>query len=213
MATLMGGLQLPTENILPPTESSYRKISYYTYNLAKAASLIKAAGATGDKITILASGDPTSEPEAVYLADQLNTIGLVASVDVAPTSTFFGVASVPKTDPQIEWYPWNELIPDASNWIGAMFNGQLINSEDNKDWSMFNVPSVNNQIIAASELPLGKARDAAWAALDYELVVKDAVVAPYGNPVWVAVFSKRMNPRCYTEFVGGEALFSNFCLK
>ena len=213
MASLLGGLQLPTQNILPPGETSFRKISAYPYNLAKAKSLVQAAHATGYKVTILASGDPTSEPEAVYLDNQLNAIGLNASVNIVPPSTFFGVPSNPKTDPQISWFPWNELIPDASDWIGQLFNGQLINYSHNEDWSMFNVASINKQIATAEALPLGSARDAAWAALDRALVVNYAAVVPYGNPVQVFVFSKSINTHCFTTFVGGEALLSNFCSK
>ena len=213
MAKLAGGLQLPTENILPPGESSYKKITAYGYNLAKAKSLIQAAGATGDAVTILASGESDSEPYAVYLQSQLKAIGLVPSVKVVPSATFFNVPSVPSTDPDISWYPWNELIPDASDWIGQLFDGRLINYSHNEDWSMFNDPAINTAISAAEALPFGPARDAAWAALDQELVVNQAAVVPYANPVQVAVFSPRMNPACFTQFVGGTALLSNFCLK
>jgi peptide/nickel transport system substrate-binding protein len=213
MAKLSGGLQLPTENILPPGETSYKKITAYPYDLARAKSLVQAANATGDKVTILASGDPTSEPYAVYLANQLKAIGLDASINVVPSSTFFNVPSVPSTDPEISWYPWNELIPDASDWIGQLFDGRLINNQHNEDWSMFNDPAINSQISAAEALPLGSARDAAWAALDQELIVKQAAVAPYGNPVQIAVFAPRISTACYSEFIGSQALLSNFCLK
>jgi len=213
MAKLAGGLQLPTENILPPTESSYVKITSYPYDLAKAKSLVQAAGAGGAKVTVLASSDPTSQPQAVYLVNQLNAIGLDAKVNVVPSNTFFGVPSVPSTDPESSWYPWNELIPDASDWIGQLFDGRLINDQHNEDWSMFNVPSINTAISAAEVLPLGKARDAAWAALDKKLVVDYAAVVPYGNPVQIAVFSSRINARCYTQFVSGAVLLSNLCAK
>jgi peptide/nickel transport system substrate-binding protein len=189
------------------------KISAYTYDLAKAKSLVQAAGASGDKVTVLASGDPTSEPYAVYLSGQLKAIGPDASVKVVPSSTFFGVPNVPSTDPEISWYPWNELIPDASDWIGQLFDGRLINQSHNEDWSMFNDPTINKEITAAEALPLGSARDAAWAALDQELVVKQAAVVPYANPIQIAVFSSRISTRCYTQFVGGGPLLSNFCLK
>jgi peptide/nickel transport system substrate-binding protein len=213
MAKLSGGLQLPTQNILPPTESSYKKITTYTYDLDKAKSLVQAAGATGAKVTVLASGDSTSAPQAVYLTDKLNQIGFNAKVNVVPASTFFGVPSVPSTDPESSWYPWNELIPDASDWIGQLFDGRLINPSHNNNWSMFNDPGINTKITAAEALPFGAARDAAWAALDRTLVVNHAAVVPYGNPVLIAVFAPRLDPRCYTQFVGGDALFSNFCLK
>ena len=213
MAKLSGGLQLPTENILPPGESSYVKISAYPYDLTKAKSLVQQAGAGGDKVTVLAAGDPTSQPFAVYLVGQLKAIGLDASVRVVPTTTFFGVPSVPANDPEISWFPWNELIPDASDWIGQILDGRLINQSHNNDWSMFNDPTINQRISAAEALPLGSARDAAWASLDQDLVTKHAAVVPYANPINVATFSSRMNTDCYTQFVGQEALLSNFCLK
>jgi hypothetical protein len=62
-------------------------------------------------------------------------------------------------------------------------------------------------------LPLGKARDAAWAALDRKIVVNYAAVVPYGNPVQIAVFSPRMNTHCYTQFVSGAILLTNLCAK
>ena len=147
------------------------------------------------------------------MTGQLKAIGLDAQVKVVPPNTFFGIPSVPSTDPEIAWYPWNELIPDASDWIGQLFDGRLINPSHNNDWSMFNVPSINTAISAAEALPLGKSRDAAWAALDKNIVVNYAAVVPYGNPVQVYSFSSRINTKCFTQFVGGQALLSNLCLK
>ena len=213
MAKLSGGLQIPTENVLPPGESSYKKITAYPYDLAKAKSLVQAAGATGAKVTVLAAGDPSSEPYAVYVVGQMKAIGLDAVVKVVPGSTFFGVAGVPATMTESEWYPWNELIPDASDWIGQLFDGRLIDPSHTVNWSLFNNSAINKRITAASALPIGSARDRAWAALDRDIMVRYAVVAPYGNPVRVNVFSKRINTRCYTQFVGIEALLSNFCQK
>jgi peptide/nickel transport system substrate-binding protein len=213
MAKLSGGLQLPTQNVLPPGETSFKKITAYPYDLARAKSLVQAAGASGAKVTVLAAGDPASQPYAVYLVGQLNAIGLVAEVKVIPGSTFFGVAGVPETMTESSWYPWNELIPDASDWIGQLFDGRLIDPSRTVNWSLFNDPAYNKKIDVAAALPIGPARDAAWAALDQEIMVKHAAVVPYANPVRVNVFSKRINTRCYTQFVGVEPLLSNFCAK
>lgn len=213
MAKLSGGLELPTENVLPPGETSYQKITPYPYDLAKAKALVAAAGDIGATVTIDASGETDSEPYVVYLANQLKLIGLVPSIKVIPSSTFYGVPSIPSTDPNISWYPWNELIPDASDWIGQLFDGTLINPAHNEDWSMFNDPAVNKEITTAESLPVGSARDQAWAALDRKIVAEQAAVVPYANPIKIAVLAPRIDPGCFTQFVGGQALLSNFCLK
>ncbi len=212
MAKLAGGLLVPTENVLPPGENSYVKVAPYTYDLAKAKSLIQEAGARGASVTIDAAGEDDAEPFAVYLSNQLKLIGLNATIKVIPSQTYFGIPSVPATDPAIAWYPWNEVIPDASDWIGQLFDGRLINNSHNNNWGMVNEPDINRAIDAASSLSLGQARNSAWAALDRAAVEK-ALVVPYGNPVQVAVFSKRINPACYQQFQAEANLMSNLCLK
>jgi len=47
LVNIYGGLAQATQNLMPPTYPQYKKITAYTYDLAKAKQLIKQAGATG----------------------------------------------------------------------------------------------------------------------------------------------------------------------
>ena len=44
----------------------------------------------------------------------------------------------------------------------------------NNDQSNSNIPALNAQIDTAKEMPLGAARNALWAKLDYEFMKEDA---------------------------------------
>ena len=49
---IYGGLGRPTENVLPPTYPQYKKLTVYTYDLAKAKQLIKQSGTAGQTVDV-----------------------------------------------------------------------------------------------------------------------------------------------------------------
>src|SRR5207237_7841962 len=89
LVRLFGGLATPTENILPPTYPQYKKHDIYSYNVAKAKQLIKAAGAQGMAVTVWGSNRETSKKPVAYLADALNKIGLKASQKIIDDSIYW----------------------------------------------------------------------------------------------------------------------------
>ena len=79
-----GGLGRPTQNVLPPTYPSYKKLNLYPHNLAKAKTLINQAGANGAKVTVWTRTSATRSTAAQYYTSLLNQIGLNASLNVLP---------------------------------------------------------------------------------------------------------------------------------
>jgi peptide/nickel transport system substrate-binding protein len=47
-----------------------------------------------------------------------------------------------------------------------VFNGKNILPQNNSNWSQLNDPKVNAAIAAASQLPIGPARNKAWGEVD-----------------------------------------------
>ena len=90
MQTLIwGGLGQATQNVLPPTYPSYRKLKLYSHNLTKAKQLINQAGANGAKVTVWARQVSDSVDSATYYTSVLNSIGLKASLTTLPRSTYY----------------------------------------------------------------------------------------------------------------------------
>jgi len=84
-----GGLGRPTQNVLPPTYPSYRKLNLYPHNLTKAKTLITQAGAKGAKVTVWTRNVSDAVTAAQYYTSLLNQIGLDASLNVLPRATYY----------------------------------------------------------------------------------------------------------------------------
>src|SRR5947208_14143132 len=75
LVNLRGGLGVPTENFLPPTYPQYKKISTYTYNLAKAKQLVQQSGTKGMTVGVYTiADDEIDKKQAEDLVSQLDKL-------------------------------------------------------------------------------------------------------------------------------------------
>src|SRR5205807_1295000 len=90
MQTLVwGGLGRSTQNVLPPTYPSYRRLNLYPRNVAKARRLLSEAGAIGARVTVWTRNVSDAVTAAQYYTSVLNQIGLNASLNILPRATYY----------------------------------------------------------------------------------------------------------------------------
>jgi peptide/nickel transport system substrate-binding protein len=194
LVKIFGGQGTPTENIIPPGfGSAYQPHHLYPHDIAKAKQLIQQAGVEGAPVTVWGHNtEPT--PEAVqYLAGVLNQIGLKATVKTFDESVYWDTIATQKGDPQIAFNDWNEDYPEAQDWLDVLLNGEHIVNVGNNDVSNTNIPAYNKMIDKAKQMPLGAARNAIWAKLDYLFMKNDAGWAPFMNRQWPKFVSTRLH--------------------
>ncbi len=194
LVKIYGGQGTPTENILPPGfGAAYKPHHLYPHDIAKAKQLIQQAGVEGAPVTVWGHNTEPTPAAVQYLAGVLNQIGLNATVKTFDESVYWDTIATEKGDPQIAFNDWNEDYPEAQDWIDVMLNGEHIVNVGNNDISNTNVPAYNKMIDRAKAMPLGPARDAIWAKLDYLLMKNDAGWAPFMNRQWPKFVSSRLH--------------------
>jgi len=193
LVKIFGGQGTPSENLIPPAfGSAYKLHRLYAYNLAKAQQLIVKAGVKGASVTVWGhSTDPT--PKAVqYMASVLDSIGLKASVKTLDESVYWDTIATEKGDPQIAFNDWNQDFPEGQDFIDVLLNGEHISAVGNNNQSNLNVRSYNGLIDEARRMPLGTARDAIWAKLDYLISKNNAPWVVFMNREWPKFVSSHL---------------------
>jgi peptide/nickel transport system substrate-binding protein len=193
------GLARPTQNLLPPAYPSYRKLSLYPHDLARARRLIREAGATGEKVTVWAASDPENARVGAYLTDVLGSIGLKAQLRTVAGAVYFQAIGNQRTRAQIGLVNWYEDYPHPSDWLDPILNGDRITRDHNTNLSNADVATLNRDIERLKRAPRLTPRvNAAWARLE-RLALEHAFVAPYVNRVETDFFARSMDLRCYVN--------------
>jgi peptide/nickel transport system substrate-binding protein len=217
LVKLRGGLGVPTENFLPPSYPQYKKVDPYPYNLAKAKQLVKSSGTKGDHVDLYTIGDVSFDKAAgEYLQGVLKSIGYNVTIHELAGADYFTIIGNQKTKASIGFTDWFEDYPYPSDWFNILQNGQLITQTHNNDVGNVNFKDVNTKIDSLDSLPPSKAlsasTNASWAAVDNELMVKDASTVPYLNGILTSFFSSRMNVSC-DIFTDSQDDLAQMCLK
>jgi peptide/nickel transport system substrate-binding protein len=180
LVKIFGGQGTPTENILPPgLGSAFKPHHLYTQDLARAKALVKASGDAGMQVDVWShTTDPTPKA-AQYLASVLSSIGFKTSVKTLDESVYWDTISTEKGDPQIAFQDWNQDYPEAQDFIDTLLNGEHIVKVGNNNQSYSNVKALNTAIDRAKAMPLGPARNALWAKLDYQFMKQDVGWVPF----------------------------------
>jgi peptide/nickel transport system substrate-binding protein len=217
LVKIRGGLAKPTQNFLPPSYPQYKKISYYTYNLAKAKQLVQQSGMKGQPVTVYTISDnQVDKATGEYLQGVLNQIGFKAKVRELAGGNYFTIIGNQATKAQIGFTDWFEDYPYPSDWFNILLNGEHITKIHNNNYGNVDIKPLNKEIDRLDSLPPAEANspgtNAAWAKVDYAYIVKYAAVAPYYNGLLTSFFSSRMDMKC-DIFDDSQDDFAQFCLK
>ena len=193
MQTLVwGGLGKPTQNILPPTYPSYRRLNLYPRNLAKARQFITQAGAKGAKVTVWTREVSDALTSAQYYTSVLNSIGLDAKLTTLPRTTYYTTIGNVKTHAQTGWARWLEDYPHPLDWFDVLLNGNRITDQDNNNFAWYTNGKTNKEIESLKKAPvLTPAVNAKWATVEKQ-IMQNAPWAPWSNRVFPEFFSKKM---------------------
>ena len=188
-----GGLGRPTQNVLPPTYPSYRKLNLYPHNLAKAKTLINQAGAKGAKVTVWTRNVSDAVTAAQYYTSLLNQIGLNASLNVLPRATYYTTIGNVDTHAQTGWARWLEDYPHPLDWFDVLLNGDRITNQDNNNYSWYKNKKTDAAIESLKKAPiLTPAVNARWAKVEKQ-IMQQAPWAPWSNRVFPEFFGKNMS--------------------
>jgi peptide/nickel transport system substrate-binding protein len=201
-----GGLGQATQNVLPPTYPSYQKLTTFSYNIAKAKSLIASAGAKGAKVTVWTRDVSDARDAATYYTAQLNTIGLDASLNILPRATYYSTVGNVATHAQTGWARWLEDYPHPLDWFDVLLNGNRITNTDNNNYAWYTNKKTNAEIenLKKSQV-LTPAVNARWAKVEKQIMAQ-APWAPWSNRVFPEYFSKKMGCIHTQRLYGIDAL-------
>jgi len=197
MQTLVwGGLGQATQNVLPPTYPSYRKLTLFSHNVTKAKSLISQAGASGAKVTVWTRNVSDAVSAAQYYTSVLNSIGLDASLNILPRTTYYTTIGNRATHAQTGWARWLEDYPHPLDWFDVLLNGNRITDTDNNNYAWYTNKTTNKEIEALKAAPvLTKAVNDKWAAVEKQIMQK-APWASWSNRVFPEFFNNSVPKKC-----------------
>jgi peptide/nickel transport system substrate-binding protein len=193
MITLVwGGLGTPTQNVLPPTYPSYKKLALYSLNVAKATQMITAAGAKGVKVTVWTRAVDDAVTAGQYYTSVLNKIGLDAKLNILPRATYYSTIGNENTHAQTGWARWLEDYPHPLDWFDVLLNGKRITAQDNNNYAWFNNSKINKEIESLKKAPVLTAEvNARWTKVEKQ-IMQQAPWAPWSNRVFPEFFTKQM---------------------
>lgn len=217
LVKLRGGLGVTTENFLPPSYPQYKKINPYPYNLSKAKSLVASSGTKGAHVDLYTIGDvPFDKAAGEYLQGVLTSIGYKVTIHELSGDNYFTVVGEQKTKASIGFTDWYEDYPYPSDWFYILLDGDTITQVHNNNYGLVDFKDVNSKIAQLDALPASKALSAStnaqWAAIDNELMTKDAATVPYLNGILTSFFSSRMDMSC-DVFTDSQDDPAQMCLK
>lgn len=214
LVRIRGGLARTTQNVLPPTYASYKKLNLYPYDLAKARRLINEAGVAGTRVVVWTRDREDVKKDNAYLADQLEKIGLKPEIKVIAAGTYYttiGNQSTP--DRHIGWARWFQDYNHPLDWFDVLLNGNRITDVNNNNYANANFRAINRTIERLKLQPrLTKKVNAQWAAVDRS-VMKQAPWAPYVNVTFTDFFTSSMDMSCYYSHPVWNFDFSRICKK
>jgi len=208
-----GGLGQPTEQVLPPTYPSYKKLNNYPYNLAKAKKLVDESGDKGMQVTVW-NHDRGSDPKATaYLTDVLNSIGFKAKEKIVNSAVYWTTVGNQATKAQIGFADWFQDYPHPLDWFDVLLNGDRITQTHNNNYANFDDPAVNAKIEALKKEPsLNSKVNAEWAEVD-KMVDEQAPWAAFMNRQFTDFFNSDMDLSCYVNHVLYQFDFATICHK
>jgi len=187
-----GGLGTPTQNVLPPTYPSYKKLALYGHNVSRARQLVTQAGARNAKVTVWTRDVSDAVDAAQYYTSVLNSIGLDAKLNILPRTTYYTTIGNVSTHAQTGWARWLEDYPHPLDWFDVLLNGNRITNQDNNNYAWYKNGKTDRQIESLKKAQvLTPAVNARWAKVEKQ-IMSQAPWAPWSNRVFPEFFSKKM---------------------
>jgi peptide/nickel transport system substrate-binding protein len=130
-------------------------------------------------LTIATNADPGKKTAEVFQG-QMEQLGFKLNFRIVPQDTLYTkFLGVPKQKvalgPNVGWF---KDFSDPQSMLDATFNGNNILQQGNVNWPQLNVPAINNAMKSASTIPVGTARNVAWAKINH-MIAEQAPAIPW----------------------------------
>jgi peptide/nickel transport system substrate-binding protein len=144
-------------------------------------------------LTIATNADP-GKKTAEVAQGQLQNLGFQLNFRIVPQDTLYTkFCGVPKANvaicPNVGWF---KDFSDPQSMLDATFNGNNILQQGNVNWPQLNDKAINDAMTKASTVPVGKARNEAWAKIDH-MIAEQAPAVPWIWDKTASVASKDVN--------------------
>ncbi|MDX2600835.1 ABC transporter substrate-binding protein [Streptomyces caniscabiei] len=176
----------------------YGKLKNPRGDTAKAKALLKEAGKLGQKIvyTYPQGANDAYDKTKVVIVNALKEAGFDPVVKAVESTSYYDQVGQIDNQFDVMWYGWSPDWPAAYTLIQPLFDGTTI-ADNAPNVSQLNVGWVNTAIKKDSTITDTAKENAAWAALDKEIMAKEAPIIPetyqrryylYGSKVGGAQF-------------------------
>ncbi|WP_306214445.1 ABC transporter substrate-binding protein [Actinoplanes sp. RD1] len=174
-----GGNQFATVSttILPSTVSGHTDFDLYPSanhagDPAKAKELLTQAGlAAGFTMTLDVRANATAQRQAEAIQQSLGKAGITVKLNVIDVSTYYETIGTPSQQHDAAITGWcPDWASSASTFLPPLFDGRLITAKGNQNLAQINDDAVNKAIDAAKNQTDLAAANAAWGALDKQIL-------------------------------------------
>ncbi|WSQ13893.1 ABC transporter substrate-binding protein [Streptomyces sp. NBC_01231] len=169
--------------VLPPGIGGHKNFNLYSSNpagdLTRAKALMKQANDPKLTMSLAVENIPTHEHFADAVKTALAKIGITVNITPIDKNNYFSTVNNVKNQYDLTWGDWIADWPNASTVLPTLFDGRQIKNlpQSNQDLSYLNDPKINAQIDKIGKMTDINQRNAAYGALD-EQILKDAAVVP-----------------------------------
>ena len=157
----------------------YGKLTKPQGDTAKAKALLKEAGKLGQKIvyTYPQGGNDAYEKTKVVIANALKEAGFDPVIKPVESTSYYDQVQQVDNSFDVMWFGWSPDWPTGYTMLQPLFDGRTIANGSN-NVSQLKASWVDAAIDKAAALTDPTQANAAWAALDKELMEKEAPIIP-----------------------------------
>lgn len=145
---------------------------------AKAKALLAQAGVKNLTLSLAVEATPTQAKVGSAIADALAQVGITVNIKQIDRATYFNTVGNTSNKYDLIWGDWIADWPNASTILPPLFDGRQIQPQGNQVFSQLSDPAVEKQMDAIDAMSDPAQANAAWGALDVQILQKDAAVVP-----------------------------------
>jgi peptide/nickel transport system substrate-binding protein len=133
-----------------------------------------------EKILAIAANADPGKKTAEAFQNQMGRLGFDVNLRIVPQDTLYTkFCGVPKEQvplcPNVGWF---KDFSDPQSMLDATFNGENILQQGNVNWPQLDDPAINAAMKAAAVVPVGPARNKAWAKINH-MIAEQAPAIPF----------------------------------
>jgi ABC-type transport system substrate-binding protein len=198
-----------TSQLLVPGIPGYKPYNAYPLagaDVAKAKAIGGAAIAAAPTLNVVHTTSTASTNRAQVAEFNLKQVGFKVNDLPTPATNYYQVIQTKGTTYNfVTNGGWCADYFDPFDYLNVLFDGRKIQAANNNNYAYFNNASFNKGLDHAASLS-GKARAAAYAQLDKDLIQKYAPIVPYLLPTNDYFVSSRTKNWIYSAYFGSPYL-------